>query len=124
MTKKSGHRYHFSRQYRLVTASDYQSVFNNPKRVSTSELLFLYCKNNKGFSRLGLAIAKKQFPLAVDRNRIKRLVRESFRELRSQLSSVDIVVMARKNLLNMDNVQTRTQLDKLWGQVIHKGKLL
>ncbi|MCP4273498.1 MAG: ribonuclease P protein component [Gammaproteobacteria bacterium] len=124
MTKKSGHSYHFSRQFRLVTASDYQNVFNNPKRVSSSDLLFLFCKNNKGFSRLGLAIAKKQFPLAVDRNRIKRLVRESFRELRTQLSSVDIVVMARKNLLNMDNGQTRTQLDKLWGQVIHKGELL
>ncbi len=124
MTKKSGHSYNFSRQFRLVTANDYQNVFNNPKRVSSSELLFLFCKNNKGFSRLGLAIAKKQFPLAVDRNRIKRLVRESFRELRTQLSSVDIVVMARKNLLNMDNGQTRTQLDKLWGQVIHKGELL
>jgi len=84
----------------------------------------LFCKNNKGHSRLGLAIAKKQFPLAVDRNRVKRLIRESFRELRTQVSSVDIVVMGRKNLLNMDNRQIRQQLDKLWRQVIRKGKEL
>jgi len=124
MTTESGYSDKFSKQYRLVTAGDYKNVFKNPKRVSSSELLFLFCKNNKDFSRLGLAIAKKQFPLAVDRNRIKRLVRESFRELKLQISSVDIVVMGRKNLLNMDNKQIRTQLDKLWGQVIHKGKLL
>ena len=124
MTKTSGDNNSFPKHYRLITASDYKQVFNNPKRVSTPELLFLFCKNNQAVSRLGLAIAKKQLPLAVDRNRIKRQIRESFREQRSQLSSVDIVVMARKNLLNMDNGQVRAQLDKLWNQVIRKGKLL
>ncbi len=124
MTTTLGHSCQFPKQNRLCTASDYQYVFKRPKKVSSSGILFLYCKNNRGYSRLGLAIAKKQFPLAVDRNRIKRLVRESFRELKSQLTSVDIVVMARKNLLNMDNAQIRTQLDKLWDQVIRKSKVL
>jgi len=124
MTNKSGGVFDFPKAYRLITASDYSQVFKNPKKVSTPELLFLFSKNNQVSSRLGLAIAKKQLPLAVDRNRIKRLIRESFREQRSRLSSVDIVVIARKNLLNMDNTHVRQQLDMLWGQVIRKGKLL
>ena len=124
MTTASGDNNDFPKRYRLITANDYRQVFKNPKRVSTPELLFLFSKNNLLFSRLGLAIAKKQLPLAVDRNRVKRLIRESFREQHFQLSSVDIVVMARKNLLNMDNTHVRQQLDKLWDQVIRKGKLL
>lgn len=114
----------FPKRCRLITAGDYRQVFSRPKRVSTPQLLFLFSKNNQGRSRLGLAIAKKQIPLAVDRNRVKRLIRESFRYQQSQLNSLDIVVMARKSLLNMDNTQIRQQLDKLWGQVVHKGKLL
>ena len=114
----------FSKSYRLITASDYRQVFVKPKKASTPELNFLYVKNNQSTSRLGLAIAKKQLPLAVDRNRVKRLIRESFRKHRLQLNSLDIVVMARKSLLNMDNTQVRQQLDKLWGQLIQKGKLL
>lgn len=126
MTNQSGDNNNFPKRYRLITASDYKQVFNNPKKVSTPEILFLFSKNNQMFSRLGLAIAKKQFNLAVDRNRIKRLIRESFRMQSTQLSSVsvDIVVIARKNLLNMDNTQVRQQLAKLWDQVILKGKLI
>ena len=111
----------FPRCYRLITKSSYQQVFSKPKRVSTPELLFLFSSNNQTESRLGLAIAKKQIPRAVDRNRVKRLVRESFRHQRQEIISQDIVVMARKSLLNMDNTQVRSQLDKLWRQVIRKG---
>jgi ribonuclease P protein component len=114
----------FPRHFRIITAGDYRQVFTKPKRVSTPELLFLFSRNQQPNSRLGLAIAKKQLPLAVDRNRVKRLVRESFRIKRCEISSLDIVVMARKSLLNMDNTQIRLQLDKLWRQVILKGKTL
>lgn len=124
MTQSSGAINTFPKRFRLITANDYRQVFRNPKRVSTPELLFLFSKNDHVSSRLGLAIAKKQLPLAVDRNRVKRLIRESFRNKRNQLNSVDIVVMARKKLLNMDNNEIRQQLDMLLKKIIHKGKVL
>ena len=124
MTSVSGNLNNFSKRYRLITGSDYQQVFKDPQKVSTPDLLFLYCKNNRTHSRLGLAIAKKQLPLAVDRNRIKRLIRESYRKRRVNLSSIDIVVMARKSVINVDNTGVCQQLDKLWARIIEKGTAL
>jgi len=110
----------FSRLYRLISANDYKNVFKHPQKVSTPEFLFLFCTTEQKHSRLGLAIAKKQIPHAVDRNRIKRLVRESFREKRSQLSSLDIVVMGRNKLIKMNNDKVRKQLDDLWNKAIKR----
>jgi len=124
MTEQSGENNHFPRSYRLISANDYKQVFKKPSKVSSPALLFLFNVNNKASSRLGLAIAKKQLPLAVDRNRIKRLIRESFREKHSLLASIDIVVLARNKCLNMDNKGIRIHLDQMWNKVIKKGKIL
>ena len=43
-------------------------------------------------ARLGLVVGKKVAPRAVARNKIKRMIRERFRRLRSNLGAVDIVV--------------------------------
>jgi ribonuclease P protein component len=52
-------------------------------------------KNTITTARLGLAIAKKSVKKAVDRNRIKRVVRESFRHQKWTLSNIDFVVLCR-----------------------------
>jgi ribonuclease P protein component len=122
MTSEPDNPTKFSKRYRLIAASDFQKVFKTPMKVSTPDLLFLYSENNQAHPRLGLAIAKKQIPLAVDRNRVKRLIRESFRKQRQNLSSIDIVVLGRKSLINMDNTRVQQQLDSLWNQLIEKVK--
>jgi len=48
--------------------------------------------NGEPCARLGLIVGKRQAKRAVDRNRIKRALRESFRSQRLALSGVDIVV--------------------------------
>ena len=124
MTNEPGNHDKFSKCYRMLTGRDYQQVFKNPKKVSTPNLLFLYRTNNQAHSRLGLAVAKKQLPLAVDRNRIKRLIRESYRKRQIYLPSIDIVVMARKSVINMDNTVVYQQLDKLWSRLSEKDVAL
>ena len=123
MTKADVDSYSFQRSKRLLTAGDYKKVFLKPKKVSTPEILFLYTDNNQQSSKLGLAVAKKQIPLAVDRNRIKRLVRESFRNNHNKLCSIDVVVMVRNKALKIDNLQLRQQLDNLWKKIIQKGEV-
>lgn len=63
-------------------------------------------------ARLGLAIARKQLKRAVDRNRIKRLVREYFRQSVAQNHALDYVVMTRSAARNQSNKVLRDSLAK------------
>jgi ribonuclease P protein component len=67
-------------------------------------------------ARLGLAIAKKQLPRAVDRNRIKRVVRESFRLL--QIQDHDFVVLARRDTVSAENAQLFLSLKLHWARLL------
>ena len=48
-------------------------------------------------ARLGLVVGKRVFPDAHDRNRARRVLRETFRKRRAQLPSVDLVVQVISN---------------------------
>lgn len=67
--------------------------------------------NGLGHPRLGIAISKRLTPKACDRNRIKRLVRESFRRFTATTASMDVVVRLRKPLLSEGIEVARGQLD-------------
>lgn len=64
--------------------------------------------------RLGLIVPSKQLPLAVERNRIKRLVRESFRLQQHALPKLDVAVMARAACASRSNPELRASLAQHW----------
>ncbi len=70
-------------------------------------------ENERGCARLGLAVGKKQVPGAVARNRIKRLVRESFRHHSTALEGFDVVVLCRSSC-RASNEELRRSLAKHW----------
>ena len=70
--------------------------------------------------RLGLAISRKVARTAVARNRIKRVVRESFRHWQSRLGTVDIVVLGRAGVANQSKQALRSALDTLWMELNKK----
>lgn len=76
--------------------------------------------NHKPFARLGLAIARKQIKTAVGRNRIKRLVRESFRSHQSLLAGLDIIVTLRRDANRLDNETIRQNLKTHWQKLKEK----
>ncbi len=49
-----------------------------------------------GHSRLGLSVPKRQAPRAVDRNRLKRLAREAFRQHAARDRGLDLVFTTRE----------------------------
>lgn len=72
----------FSRQRRLLNAGDFRRVFDQADfKISDQHLLILARPSLDENSRLGLVIAKKGIKLAVHRNRVKRVMRDSFRTL-------------------------------------------
>ncbi|MDP6969167.1 MAG: ribonuclease P protein component [Gammaproteobacteria bacterium] len=112
----------FSRQRRLLTAGDYRRVFDKADfKVSDQHLLILARPAQTPHSRLGLVIAKKHVKRAVDRNRIKRTLRESFRTLEHPLQPpVDIVVLARKGLGEMEKPLLHKLFNKQWRRLAKK----
>jgi len=105
----------FPKHSRLLNAADYKAVFSDAQyKVSCRYFLILAIKNNWMHSRLGLVIAKKNVAKAVQRNRVKRMVREFFRQHGDQIPGLDLVVLARKDVDTLQNNQLSERLATLW----------
>ena len=107
--------YAFTRNDRLLSAGDFRRVFDGVEaRASHRHLLILATPNNLDHHRLGLVISKKNVRLAVSRNRVKRLIRESFRHQPKPEQGLDIIVLARKGLDQLDNQNLSSILHTQW----------
>ena len=72
-------------------------------------------------SRLGLVVSKKNISKSVERNRVKRLIRESFRKNKSQIPNLDVVVLIRKGIDVLPNVIISSKLNSLWDDLYAKS---
>lgn len=115
-----GHRLSFESGDRLHTAAEFSAVFSH-RRVLRGERFDLhYRPNERGGARLGLVIAKKLARRAVLRNLLKRLGRESFRQVRSALPSFDLVLRLAKPVASAGRAtrqQARAEIDALLGRL-------
>lgn len=110
----------FGKEARLLSGRDFSHVLgaksNHVWRHQDTLLRILSVPSHR--PRLGTAIAKRVMPRAVDRNRVKRLVREAFRCHQPQLPNRDYVVFARQNLRACPSKQIRHSLDQLMQAII------
>ena len=106
----------FNKTQRLLTKKDYNHVFEHAKKIATPEFIILFRENNLGYSRLGLALSKKMIAKAHDRNRIKRLLRENFRQ--KELPAIDMVFLARQGVAKQTNTHINARLGKTWEKLI------
>ena len=107
----------FGKTSRLLNAADFQAVFKGAEyKVSNRHFLLLARVNMNGNPRLGLVVAKKNIRKACSRNRIKRIIRESFRQL-PDFPALDTVVLVRHGTDQLDNPTLRRNLDSLWQQL-------
>lgn len=105
----------FPRARRLLNASDYSRVFDQADAKASHKYLLLLARQNSGAEhRLGLVIAKKNVRLAVQRNRIKRIAREFFRALPPAAISLDVVLLTRRGIDQLDNAELSTILQQQW----------
>lgn len=112
----------FPRELRLVTPSQFSRIFDRPVKAVSDHFTLLAKYNNEETPRLGLTIAKKKEKTAVGRNRIKRIIRESFRLNQHNLPNIDIVVLARDHIGDADNKQLQKQLNKLWKKIAQRSE--
>lgn len=105
----------YPRGLRLLTAAEFQQVFTRCEHKASDRLMTVLAVNNGlGHPRLGTAVSIKAAGNAVKRNRIKRLIRESFRHHQLALAGLDLVVTVRHGLSVRSNSQILNILDAHW----------
>lgn len=128
----------FKRSQRLLTSREYQRTFDRAKlRFSCPVLLVLAAERVAPVAgqptvqgdeqtvvpaRLGLIVAKKHLKKAVDRNRFKRISRESFRHNQTQLVGLDLIVLARAGAKNTTGQELAELLEKSWRYIERKRR--
>lgn len=139
-----------SKQTKLIKTDDFSSVFNFRKRITGKYLVFHYkfgeqdqteifektilqndCKleisNNILSLRVGLAVAKKVAKHAVDRNYMKRVLRELVRVYlshtivsKSSIIKVDIVIRVQKIYSNQQFTDIKKEFNQIFNDLLHK----
>lgn len=99
-------RKRYPRSARVRLRAEYTAVFNDGRRIS-EPLFSLHWRAGDGPARLGMAVSRKVDTRAVARNRIKRVLRESMREILPTLAGGDYVVVARAGASRSSNAQLR-----------------
>ncbi|MDX2476757.1 MAG: ribonuclease P protein component [Gammaproteobacteria bacterium] len=107
----------FDKSCRLLEKASFSHAFSNGLRNHGKYFLVVYCENSPGSARLGIAVSRKVSKRAVERNRIKRQIRESFRLNRKILKGMDCVVVAKQAAANIEKPVLRSSLDAHWRKI-------
>lgn len=110
----SAGNFSFTYRERLHQARQFKRVFGRARRSSSTMFTLLRRKNQVGFPRLGMVVAKRNARRAVDRNTIKRMIRESFRTRKAGLEASDYVVILKRPVGAVPRDHLRQQLTGLW----------
>jgi ribonuclease P protein component len=111
------------RQHRLTEKRAIREVFEKPAVVSDPCFKIMARPNGQACSRLGMAVSRKVDRRAVQRNRLKRLIRESFRKnimAGPALTAADFMVLPRTQAVTISHEEVFERLDKLWKHVSRK----
>ncbi|MDX1901600.1 MAG: ribonuclease P protein component [Gammaproteobacteria bacterium] len=104
----------FTRYQRLSAKADFKNIFSQPQKTAEKNLLALWKTNTYPLSRIGIVVGKKVSRSAVVRNRIKRVVRESYRLSNVRQHHIDIVVIARHDCGHLNRLELRKEINNLW----------
>ena len=88
--------YKFPRELKLLKTDEFSSVFSFRKRIASQYLVLHYQPNQIGHVRMGLVVSKKVARLSVDRNYMRRVLRELFRLNKLAFNHADIIIRPQK----------------------------
>lgn len=101
---------------RLRKRSEFLALKDSAQKFASRGILLVWQANTLAYARLGVTVSKK-VGCAVTRNRVKRFVRETFRNHRSLLPAVDVNVIARSEAATMDYHALKQELLKAFRHI-------
>jgi ribonuclease P protein component len=102
------------RSARLLRPGDFTALRHSGKRLATKHFQCEFRPNETRSARLGMAVSRRVSKRAVERNRIRRQIRETFRLQRPNLPPCDILIIARTAAATADSRTLRLELVELW----------
>lgn len=112
----------FTKQNRLLDAKSFSQVFKTSRKLRRQDLLVYVRAKDSGTTRLGVAVSKKNVKAAHDRNRLRRLLKESFRLNQAMLPVVDVVVVFKKEAQHKSNMCLFGEFSQLWTSIAASSK--
>jgi ribonuclease P protein component len=97
------------KSFRVKKSSDFEAIFKAKNSFANRAFIVYELENSQDHFRVGLSVSKK-LGHAVVRNRIKRLIRAVLKDLKSDLTEKDFVVIARKGVENFNYAQVQKNL--------------
>lgn len=112
-------KHSFEKADRLLKSTEFDCVFKKAeKKLSNNYFLLLALTNQHKSARLGLVVAKKKIPLAVQRNSFKRTIKEEFRKNKNNLRKMDIIILAKENKKKIIKKELRKEIEILFQQLV------
>lgn len=102
----------FPKELRIRKTSQYEEIFGKGGKLRGKHFDILYVPNSLGYSRVGIVAGKKKVHSAVGRNRVKRVLREVFRNNKSLFGSLDIVFMANRGSESLTYSQAKREIEE------------
>lgn len=123
--KKQSHEHlakPLSSEQRLKKPKQFQSVYNSKQwggsKFFTFNVLAKDQPDDAKHSVIGVTVSKKVSKLAVDRNRIKRQIREYYRLHQYELNHAHLVITAKPSCKKASDSERLESLDELWGKIL------
>ncbi|ABJ90492.1 ribonuclease P protein component [Buchnera aphidicola] len=107
-------QFSFHKKLRFISNTKFYFTCNKKNKIYTKNFVLLANFNFLNFPRLSISISKKNIKKSHDRNRIKRIIRESFRLFQNNLKYMDFFFDCKKNVHLYDNKIIFYFLRKLW----------
>ncbi|HXF65834.1 MAG TPA: ribonuclease P protein component, partial [Burkholderiales bacterium] len=105
------------RSARLLRREQFAAVLAHGAAGVRRHFVVFAKPNGLHAARIGIVVGRRAAPRAVDRNRIKRMVREAFRRIRSRLGGVDVVVQLRRCPPRGSEPAARAELARLFAEI-------
>lgn len=86
----------------MTTEKDFSRVYRDGRRFEGDFFVFYLLNKEEGKPRIGI-VTPKQIGNAVKRNRVKRIIRESFRKGKNIFDSYDFIVKPKQKAINLNN---------------------